>query len=555
MNMPTKFKIPFMVLICILFSKVSIMNCQSITYLNSISYIPQSGPTNSNSILQIVLPYPDEELDLLKSYSQKIVCNRITFDYLNSVNTLVETSYLSKVVKYPTNTITAALPPLGLGLRYKFDCQSQLINNGVLGLVSKNAIINSFKPPNKITGINMSYDEPEKELVISFTKPTENGSTISRIEFFMKGKNNRYTRVCDITDSSITSCRVDMFKILDGPLYLENGDLLKVYGVASNEAGTSDRSYLLATLITVIGLAPVPPLPISFTLSPSKDYIILQMESFINLKYYQIEYSVDNVTFSDLVKNNVPSTYNLQLHTLILGQMYYFKYKTENMLGRSSLSSPVSQYVACSIPDTMNAPTIYYSTAHPAFIIIDLDPVTLNNCNTRDFTLLLNDLYPIKWCDSTLDSCEYNSSLFAGIPFNLNSSNLINFKISDKNSNGSGEFSGASNSLLLRTVPNKPFEIPFLVNVIGEEVYFKVNELPINMRGNTEILSYNVVVFYDYSNQVSLVGGLNQSPFTDLDEYIIFSNCQPGKTIQIVYRARNNIGYGDFSDPLDHTCS
>ena len=54
MNMPTKFKIPFMVLICILFSKVSIMNCQSITYLNSISYIPQSAPTNSNSILQIV---------------------------------------------------------------------------------------------------------------------------------------------------------------------------------------------------------------------------------------------------------------------------------------------------------------------------------------------------------------------------------------------------------------------------------------------------------------------------------------------------------------------
>lgn len=555
MSISTNYKFALSIILGIIFISVCTVNSQSISYFNSISYIPQPGPTNSNSILQIVLPYPDEDLDLLKSYSQKLVCNRITYDYLNDLNTLVETNYVSKVIKYPANTVTAALPPLGLGLRFKFDCQSQLINNGILGLISKNAVINSFKPPNKITGINMSYDEPEKELVISFTKPTENGSTINLIEFFMKGKNNRYTRVCVITDSTLTSCRVDMFKILDGPLYLENGDLLKVYGVASNEAGTSDRSYLLATLITVIGLAPVPPLPITFTLSPSKDHIILTMESFVNLKYYQIEYSTDNITFIDLVKNNVPSTYNLQLHTLDLGRMYYFRYKTENMLGKSSLSSPVSQYVACSVPDTMNAPTIYYSTSHPAFITIVLDSSTLNNCNTREFTLLLNDMFPIKWCDSTLNSCDFNSSLFAGIPFNLNSSSLLNFKISDENSSGSGEFSGSSNSLLLRTAPNKPFEIPYLVNVIGEEVYFKVNELPINMRGNTEILSYNVVVFYDNSNQVSLVGGINQLPFTDLDENVIFSNCQSGKTIQIVYRARNNIGYGDFSDPLDHTCS
>jgi hypothetical protein len=255
MSISTNYKFALSIILGIIFISICTVNSQSISYFNSISYIPQPGPTNSNSILQIVLPYPDEDLDLLKSYSQKLVCNRITYDYLNDLNTLVETNYVSKVIKYPANTVTAALPPLGLGLRFKFDCQSQLINDGILGLISKNAVINSFKPPNKITGINMSYDEPEKELVISFTKPTENGSTINLIEFFMKGKNNRYTRVCVITDSNLTSCRVDMFKILDGPLYLENGDLLKVYGVASNEAGTSDRSYLLATLITVIGLA------------------------------------------------------------------------------------------------------------------------------------------------------------------------------------------------------------------------------------------------------------------------------------------------------------
>eukprot|EP00340_Litonotus_pictus_P005041 CAMPEP_0170518934 /NCGR_PEP_ID=MMETSP0209-20121228/4515_1 /TAXON_ID=665100 ORGANISM="Litonotus pictus, Strain P1" /NCGR_SAMPLE_ID=MMETSP0209 /ASSEMBLY_ACC=CAM_ASM_000301 /LENGTH=207 /DNA_ID=CAMNT_0010804687 /DNA_START=1054 /DNA_END=1677 /DNA_ORIENTATION=+ len=198
----------------------------------------------------------------------------------------------------------------------------------------------------------------------------------------------------------------------------------------------------------------------------------------------------------------------------------------------------------------MDPPTVIYSVENPRYITIKLNSPFTNTNDITDYSLKINDnVSTISWCGLTKTSCNYPLNVFTINPISLSGGDLLSVATNYSTSEGQSEYSNNSADLLIKSEPLKPSSIPFNgENTTKDQITIRVNELSLQETGYDEIITYNVVLIVDDLTVVSLAGGDSQPHYTDLSKEVIYTDVTPGLSYKVAYRAKNNYGWGKFSD-------
>eukprot|EP00340_Litonotus_pictus_P012276 CAMPEP_0170536958 /NCGR_PEP_ID=MMETSP0209-20121228/102439_1 /TAXON_ID=665100 ORGANISM="Litonotus pictus, Strain P1" /NCGR_SAMPLE_ID=MMETSP0209 /ASSEMBLY_ACC=CAM_ASM_000301 /LENGTH=1179 /DNA_ID=CAMNT_0010838385 /DNA_START=3784 /DNA_END=7319 /DNA_ORIENTATION=- len=474
-------------------------------------------------------------------------------------------------------------------LRYDYLCQSYAINQYGESPPSEVTLIQAGFTPGPIKNLKSAYGSTQLE--ITYDLPSNNGAKFESLMIYMMSNSGRYHKICSFKDTLLTNtitnyCNIDGLLIINYPFYLNKQNTINVYAYVTNKFGTSP--YTFNEDKTQVQTLPTTPLfkPIRNLLS-NLSQIVLDVKVLDFALEYILEYSTNNSNWNLLKKSSGRTFYYLSF-SFSPTQLFYFRYKAKNIVGET-VPSPVLELRVEHIPSTMDPPSVQYLTEKPSHIKVGLDKkisnestVTNNGSNISHYIVKVKsktgNFFEIPWCiksrstsnqgdyeaykDRLAQECEFSVSIFQFKPFYLTLGDPIIIISSSINGVGEGKYSEYSHPIKLKTPPRKPVTTPFFGNLANKDfITVKVNGLYGDDTGHDEILAYNVVWIKDEMNVFSLVSDdIHIGGNVEADcgkrvylEYYVF-DVQPGKVYKFAYRAKNNFGWGPFSEVASLIC-
>jgi hypothetical protein len=234
---------------------------------------------------------------------------------------------------------------------------------------------------------------------------------------------------------------------------------------------------------------------------------------------------------------------------LTSGLIYKFKVESRNSFGYSDYSDVISILCAAE-PDQPQVPT---STVFENQVIFNWDAPNDNGTPITGYNIYFrksDDTYSTEFvdCDGsdstiiTNTECTIPLATFTAEPFGLSLGEDINIKVSAYNAYGESPVSEVGGGAVIQLVPDAPINLANVLEITKDDRIGFVWEDGHSNGGNS-IIDYQV--WYDQGTDdfIPLATGLSEREYVATDLY-------SATTYKFKVRARNSVGYGEFSEEI-----
>lgn len=512
---------------------------------------PPKPITSKGSYSRVEIKLTDKDYEPINGgstiSSYHLVCDRIKIDISTETVTATETNYLDLILTVVDSIYGIDITDNTNGFRYNFECKYTITNAFGTSDYSDKGIIEAGSVPSKMNSITSVNDEGD--IIINYVIGDENGGKITSVVVEVKDIDDFLRPAYTTSDTSLTSCIISNYVLLDEPFSLKEG--YYVYGTvyAINKYGYSERSDInTQAFAAIIGRRPPTPIIAPFrgdnTNEIMLEILITAIEDimFPVLQYIIEIYDEVNANWNVLFENSLDTTNYWSSYDITSATWYSFRYKAKNKFG-DSLYSPIGKIQAATFPSKMEPPRTKYSLFNPTYVEIELTEPNNRGAEIDLIELEVlnydNDYIYVDNCQNTL--CEIPISYFYDDLFNLKLGNFLLFRARTSNIYGYSEYSANSIPLIVKTVPLKPYYAPYKgENTTLEQIHVKIKELNEYFSGYDEIIAYEIVIINEDESLIILNLGLYlEAYYYDIYEDTIYN---------FSYRAKNSLGWGPYSD-------